>query len=47
MRIGIGIGLTFTLSGGAGNAPVLLPLTLAREDIFISRADLTIASSEA
>jgi hypothetical protein len=47
MRIGIGIGLTFTLSGGAGNAPVLLPLTLARADIFLDRADLTIASLEA
>jgi hypothetical protein len=47
MKIGVGIGLTFTHSGGAGNAPVLLPLTLAREDIFLDRADLTIASTEA
>lgn len=47
MTIGIGIGITFTRSGGGGSAPVLAPLTLARADIFIDRADLTIASTEA
>jgi hypothetical protein len=44
MRIGIGIGVVFTHSGGAGG---LAPLTLARADVFISRADLTIASLDA
>jgi hypothetical protein len=47
MRIGVGLGLFLSLRGGAGEAPVLLPLTLARADVFISRADLTIASLEA
>jgi hypothetical protein len=44
MRIGIGIGVVFTHSGGAGG---LAPLTLARADIFLDRADLTIATLEA
>jgi hypothetical protein len=47
MRIGVGLGLFLSLRGGAGEAPVLLPLTLARADIFLDRVDLTIASAEA
>lgn len=47
MRIGLGLGITLTRSGGSGAGPVLAPLTLARADVFIGRADLTISSLEA
>lgn len=47
MRLGLGLAITLTRRGGFGEAPVVLPLTLARDDIFLDRADLTIASLEA
>jgi len=43
MRIGIGLGITFTRRGGAGTSP----LHVDRADISVDRSDITVDMTEA